>query len=551
MEPEGELIPDMKGIRERRLIDVLRALAFIAALLGAAGSVGSVLWTGRQQESRILLLLFCLWALSPFMALLLANVASRRWSVVSRATLHGVMLVFSLVTLAIYGNVSLGPPKGKSAFLFIVVPPASLLLLAIIVPLTALTFGRLFQRPLDRRLRKDFSVLAMLCVMGVGTLLGSLWLEHRTELELPKPTGSFAVGRAIYDWTDDAHEDALAPAPGTRREVLAWIWYPASGQLGAKSDYVPAQVRPPASRSGGSSLLSLLTRDWSKVHAHGIDNADVSSQQKSYPALIMRGGASAEVINYTTLAEDLASHGYIVVGIDAPYLTGRVVFPDSRVIERATANDPELLVGRPEQADRLNQLFAAWIADMRFVLDRLEQLNASDASGKFKGRIDMKRVGAFGHSFGGAQAAQLCHEDSRCKAGVDIDGAPFGSVIQEGIQKPFLFLLSDHGKSSDEESRKIEADIQKIYDSLPPGERLSIMIRGSFHFTFSDDGALLKSYVMRGLLRIFGKLQIDGRRQLAVTSYCLRTFFDSYLKEASISPPKLASPQFPEIQALE
>ena len=261
----------------------------------------------------------------------------------------------------------------------------------------------------------------------------------------------------MYDWTDDVHEDALAPVPGTRREVLVWIWYPAVGQSGATSDYVPVQIRPPA--GGGSSVLSWLTRDWSKVHAHGIDKADVSPQQRSYPVLIMRGGASAPVINYTTLAEDLASHGYIVVGIDAPYRTGRVVFPDGRVIERTAANNPELLVGRPEQAGRLNQIFAAWIDDMRFVLDRLEQLNASDASGKFTGRFDMTRVGALGHSFGGAQAAQFCHEDSRCKAGIDIDGAPFGSVIQAGIQKPFMFLLSDRGQSSDPESRQIEGDI--------------------------------------------------------------------------------------------
>jgi len=69
---------------------------------------------------------------------------------------------------------------------------------------------------------------------------------------------------------------------------------------------------------------------------------------------------------------------------------------------------------------------------MAFVLDRLERLNTSDASGKFTGRLDMTRVGVFGHSFGGAAALQFCHEDSRCKAGIDVDGAPHGSAIQAG-----------------------------------------------------------------------------------------------------------------------
>src|SRR3989442_16016703 len=61
-------------------------------------------------------------------------------------------------------------------------------------------------------------------------------------------------------------------------------------------------------------------------------------------------------------------------------------------------------------------------------------VNLPDASGKFTGRLDMMRVGVFGHSFGGAAAALFCHEDSRCKAGIDVDGAPHGSVIQAGIE---------------------------------------------------------------------------------------------------------------------
>jgi hypothetical protein len=85
--------------------------------------------------------------------------------------------------------------------------------------------------------------LAFLGVLGVAVLLGSLWLEHRTEITLPTPTGPFVVGRALYDWVDDTTVDALAPAPGTKRELLVWIWYPAAvGQSGAVvDDYMPAR----------------------------------------------------------------------------------------------------------------------------------------------------------------------------------------------------------------------------------------------------------------------------------------------------------------------
>src|ERR1700681_2033092 len=100
---------------------------------------------------------------------------------------------------------------------------------------------------MKRRIFKGFAVLAMLAVLGIGALLGSLWLEHRTEVTLPTPTGPFAVGRSILDWTDDGAIDTLAPTPGTKRELLVWIWYPSAGPSAARlDDYVPAQLRPKA-----------------------------------------------------------------------------------------------------------------------------------------------------------------------------------------------------------------------------------------------------------------------------------------------------------------
>jgi hypothetical protein len=114
-----------------------------------------------------------------------------------------------------------------------------------------------------------------------------------------------------------------------------------------------------------------------------------------------------------------------------------------------------------------------------------------------------------------------------------------------------MFLLSDHSKESGPVSGQIQADIQSIYDRLPPERRLRVAIRGANHFLFSDDGALLKSGLVRGLLRAFGKLGIDGRRQLALTTYCVRSFFDAYLKGPSPSRLDLSSPLYPEVQILE
>lgn len=149
------------------------------------------------------------------------------------------------------------------------------------------------QQRLTRGIFKSFALLTMLGVLGIAVLFVSLWLEHRFGLTLPKPTGPFTVGRALYDWTDDKTLDTLAPVPGTKRELLVWLWYPAADSPSAViADYLPAPLRTAIDRQSGVLLSHFLTRDLSKVHAHSLVNVDVSSQQQSYPVVIMRAGAS-------------------------------------------------------------------------------------------------------------------------------------------------------------------------------------------------------------------------------------------------------------------
>ncbi len=298
--------------------------------------------------------------------------------------------------------------------------------------------------------------------------------------------------------------------------------------------------------------MALVTRDSSKVRVHSARDTDVAPQPRSFPVVIMRGGASAGVVNYSTLAEDLASHGYIVVGFDAPYRTGVVVFPDGRVMRRVPQNNPELCEERPlaERPSCMSKLLAAWTGDIAFALDRLKRVNA-DTSSRFAGRLDMTRVGVFGHSFGGSQAAQFCHEDSRCKAAIDVDGMPLGTVIQSGLTQPFMFLLSDHGAAGDPEGRQVRADIQSLYDRVPADRRHRVTIRGANHFLFSDDGGLLKSHIILGALRMARTVGIEGRRQLAVTTYLVHSFFDAYLKEPGGARLQVSSPLYPEIQRFE
>lgn len=384
--------------------------------------------------------------------------------------------------------------------------------------------------------------LVALAVAGIGILAVSLRVEHHQSTALPVPTGPFAVGRTSYDWVDNATADPLAPKAGAKRELLAWVWYPVSvGRSDTIDAYLPANVRSAVDRARGPVIAGLLTRDLAKVMGHSLRGALVSTRERSYPVVIFRGGASAEVWNYSSLTEDLASHGYVVVGFDAPYRTNVVVFPDGRTLRRAPANDPERAIGAADSSSRINKLLAAWTGDVGYALDRLGQLNAPGSGSNFAGRLDMSRVGVFGHSFGGATAAAFCTEDPRCTAGIDIDGAPIGDVISEGIHRPFMFLLSDHGTASDRDGRVIMANIKSIADRLPPREGLTVSIHGASHFLFSDDGALLKSHILVGILRFIGAVGIDGRRQIAVTAHCVSSFFDASLRGSGGAPIDVSS----------
>ena len=135
-----------RGSPERGFLGLLRGAALSAVLAGAVGCFGLMLYAGRRQKSLILIGLFTVWDLSPFVGLVCAHVISKHWAVLTRATLYSVMLVLTLGSLAIYGDVVLGPPRAKTAFVFVVVPPASWLLIAIVVPIAALISGKLLRR---------------------------------------------------------------------------------------------------------------------------------------------------------------------------------------------------------------------------------------------------------------------------------------------------------------------------------------------------------------------------------------------------------------------
>ena len=113
---------------------------------------------GHQNPSHSLLALFAAWACSPFVALLLANVRSKRGAVPIRAALHLVSVVVAAVSLAAYGEVISMPSGAKPAFVFLVVPLGSWVLMTVVslaARVSRRRRGSLFQgRPLTARRRR-------------------------------------------------------------------------------------------------------------------------------------------------------------------------------------------------------------------------------------------------------------------------------------------------------------------------------------------------------------------------------------------------------------
>ena len=116
-----------------------------------------------------------------------------------------------------------------------------------------------------KKIKKAMLILAAAGALWVASLVAFLWIEHKTGLVLPAPSGSFAVGRITETWSDDQRADSFVDAPpGSRTELVVWIWYPVTKTSDQKSDeYLPASWRRELALRGP---FALLTRDNSAIH---------------------------------------------------------------------------------------------------------------------------------------------------------------------------------------------------------------------------------------------------------------------------------------------
>ncbi len=220
-----------------------------------------------------------------------------------------------------------------------------------------------------------------------------------------------------------------------------------------------------------------------------------------HPLLILSPAIGRIPADYTTLAEDLASFGYIVAGVTPTGSARVVVFSDGRVAPGHNWAD-----------------IGEWVADFHFTVDRLLAEPRLDA------HVNQHRIGIFGHSFGGAAAMHALQTDERFQRGANLDGAPQGAGITH-LTRPLLIVNGAPLPASQKAlNDRIESEFHSICSVDIAGCRI-VEVPEAGHMNFSDAGAFPSRFpIPRSHFDLTG---IDGPAFLRETSDLLRAFFDA------------------------
>jgi hypothetical protein len=266
----------------------------------------------------------------------------------------------------------------------------------------------------------------------------------------------------LFDWTN----------PERSRELMVFVWYPALISNAPIAEYVP--------RKWGEIAAKGSLREIRVASRNGATKAD-----GQFPLLVLSPAMARIPTDYTTLAEDLASFGYIVAGVTPP---------------------------------RSAPVVTDWVADFRFALDRVL------AEPSFKAHVDQHRIGVFGHSFGGAAAMHALETDERFRRGANLDGAPQGAAIVH-LARPLLIVNGAPLPASQKAlNDRIVAEFHRICSVDVASCRIEEVPEAG-HMNFSDAGVFPSRFPIPR--SHFDLTDIDGTAFLRKTSDLLRAFFDA------------------------
>jgi predicted dienelactone hydrolase len=379
---------------------------------------------------------------------------------------------------------------------------------------------------------------------AVAILLVPIWLIAVAlpvifpVAELPRTTGPYAVGTTAYQWDDAGRPEIYTADPDDVRQIMVQFWYPAEAVPGASTAPFFERIEtagPILSRRFG---LPSFTFDHAVlIRTASVPDAPLVADPPAFPVLVFSPGYNSMRTQSTTLMEEMASHGYIVIALDHTYSGVLTNFPGDRV----ELLDPDILPDREligEERYRSKSLAVGdvWEQDVSFVLTRL---GSGNVDSRFAGRLDLDRIGLFGHSTGGGTISRLCARDGRCKAGVGMDawlGVAHDETIDAGSDRPMLFLMSERWPTPQNNSR-----MQRYRSSSAQVTWLTIV--QTDHYDFTDLPFLTPLATAIGLSG-----ETNSYRVQEIVRAYTRAFFDQHLKGKSSSLFQQPAPEFPEVK---
>jgi dienelactone hydrolase len=364
-----------------------------------------------------------------------------------------------------------------------------------------------------------------------GGKLSVTGLHH--ESFLPQINGPYQIGTETIHIIDENREEAFTENPSDKRELIVQLWYPLSNDTkGVRADYMDDLTFDWLKHQSPIPLFWIPRQAYTYVNPYALDTAPLLHGNTMFPVIIFSHGYNGVRAIYTSMIEEIASHGFIVAAINHPYIAGITVFPDGRSVEFAEApSDPQ------DAQEYFEIAFRTVVEDIRFTLDQLTELNTTHS--KWKGRFDLSKVGVSGHSFGGGASAAVCYEDERFIAGVALDSSFRGDLIVNGIGKPFMVLLAEDHFENDQSLQKLWNNTQR--------DLFRAEVRGSTHYGYTDVGILLSHFAPLMPSKVLGFGTIKPKRLIRIINAYDLAFFNAYLKGKSIETLLNLQNEFEEV----
>jgi predicted dienelactone hydrolase len=394
-----------------------------------------------------------------------------------------------------------------------------------------------------------YSLSSIIVILLVVSTSLSVYLP---VFHLPKLDGPEKVGTQTFHFTDQNRDEVLTENQSDKRELMVQVWYPTENKNNNKSEALFPKDKEMFKKyiqtySNSLNLPDFVFDYWKYSRTNSYENVEILPYTSPYPLVLLSHGMGTSRVLHASQAENLASHGFIVVTIDHTYSTFATIFPDGRVTDYKT---------KMKTTDERRKIGDIWTQDVEFVINQIEKLNSGAIESQFKGKIDLNNIGAMGHSFGGATAFNATYLDHRIKAGINMDGSLYEVKNRDVINKPFMFIRSGSfkdwlvdfkkDKNLDNEINKQLSDELHIIKNVINQGGSAIYVEGTQHFNFSD----LQFY--SELIKLTGITgDINGKRGSSIVNQYVLDFFNKQLKGTGGNLIQGSNDMYPEVKFIK